>query len=96
MKNVEPKTLTLTLSACDFFHILLTRLHLLKDKLTCELFELSWRMIAKELDSFLFYELILRNKFNMAAALRLKFDIFRNLFPIFYQYSKKSENYFPL
>ena len=43
---------------------------------------------------FLILQLILANHFNESGGAQLQFDMSRNLFPLFGQYTAKPENYF--
>ncbi|CAH0563706.1 unnamed protein product [Brassicogethes aeneus] len=90
----EYRSLSLTPSACPMFEVIAKRLHQLQKSLESKLFTIIWRSIAQHLDTFLFEDLILDNRFTMGGALQLKFDIMRNLLPLFSQFSMKPENYF--
>ena len=41
-----------------------------------------------------YLQVILQNHFNEGGAMQLNFDMTRNLFPLFGQYTQKPENYF--
>lgn len=84
---------SLTQSACPMFEVLASKLHSLEKNLTPRLFTIVWRLIAKQLDTHLFEKLILFNKFNEGGAEQLKFDITRNLLPLFAQYTDKPNSY---
>lgn len=43
---------------------------------------------------FIYEEVILQNHFNEGGALQLQFDMTRNLFPLFGQYTAHPESYF--
>lgn len=88
------RTLSLTPTACFMFEILAKRLHQLQKSLTYKLFIFVWRFIAQQLDNHLFEDLVLDNKFNDGGAVQFKFDVTRNLFPLFAQFSEKPENHF--
>lgn len=45
---------------------------------------------------FLFEEVVLVNRFDNGGAEQLRYDILRNLFPLFGLYIDKPESYFPL
>ncbi|XP_066262589.1 RAD50-interacting protein 1 [Euwallacea similis] len=89
------RSLSLTPSACPMFEVLAKRLHQLQKKLQNKLFTAVWRNIATQLDTFLFEDLVMDNRFNEGGALQLKFDITRNLLPLFGHYTDIAANYFP-
>ncbi|XP_076275359.1 RAD50 interactor 1 [Rhynchophorus ferrugineus] len=90
----EFKSLSLTPTACPIFEVLAKRMHQLQKSLQNRLFTIVWRNIAAQLDTFLFDDLIMDNRFNDGGALQLKFDITRNLLPLFSQYTETPANYF--
>ncbi|XP_017786912.1 PREDICTED: RAD50-interacting protein 1 isoform X2 [Nicrophorus vespilloides] len=90
----DMRTLSLTPSACPMFEVLARRLHQLQKSLAKKLFTIVWRFVAQQLDVYLFEDLILENRFNDGGAIQLKYDMQRNLFPLFSQFSEKPENYF--
>uniref|UniRef100_T1IUF6 RAD50-interacting protein 1 n=1 Tax=Strigamia maritima TaxID=126957 RepID=T1IUF6_STRMM len=85
---------TLSSSACNMLSVLTVQLHTLKNSLSEPLFNTLWELVAVELNSYFYEELIMRNKFNDGGCAQVHFDISRNLFPIFGEYSRKPENYF--
>ncbi|CAG9859732.1 unnamed protein product [Phyllotreta striolata] len=92
--NKEFRSLSLTPTACSMFEVLSKRLHQLQKSLQGKLFTFVWRSIAQQLDSYLFEDLVLDNRFSEGGALQFKFDIVRNLIPLFLQFSQKPQNYF--
>lgn len=51
--------------------------------------------ISNSLVSFIpHWQLILRNRFNQGGAAQLHFDMTRNLFPLFGEYTSKPDSYF--
>lgn len=84
----------LTPAACPVFEILATRLHQLKKSLASQLFRQVWHCLAEHLDTFFYEELILENRYNEGGAVQLKYDMTRNLFPLFAQFTDKPESYF--
>ncbi|RZC37439.1 RINT1-like protein [Asbolus verrucosus] len=88
------KGLSLTPSACPIFEIVAKRLHQLQKSLASKLFTIVWRSIAQQLDNYLFEDLVLDNRFNDGGALQLKYDVTRNLLPLFSQFSERPESYF--
>lgn len=75
------------------FEILATNLHQLQKYLSNGLFTMAWRLIAQHIDTFLFEDFVLETRFNEGGALQLKFDVTRNLFPIFAQFTDKPDSY---
>lgn len=88
------KGLSLTPSACPVFEIVAKRLHQLQKTLASKLFTIVWRSIAHQLDTFLFEDLVMDNRFNDGGALQLKYDVTRNLLPLFSQFTERPESYF--
>lgn len=88
------RSLSLTPTACPIFEILATRLHQLQKSLASKLFTIIWRSVAQQLDVFLFEDLVMDSRFSEGGALQLKFDITRNLFPLFSQFTEKPSSYF--
>lgn len=88
------KSLSLTPSACPIFEIIAKRLHQLQKTLASKLFTIVWRSIAQQLDNYLFEDLILDNRFNDGGALQFKYDVTRNLLPLFSQYTERPDMYF--
>ncbi|XP_060522596.1 RINT1-like protein [Cylas formicarius] len=90
----EFRSLSLTPSACPLFEVLAKRLHQLRKGLQARLFTQVWRNLAGQLDNYLFEDLVMDNRFNDGGALQLKFDVTRNLLPLFAQFSDKPANHF--
>ncbi|CAH1997276.1 unnamed protein product [Acanthoscelides obtectus] len=90
----EFRSLSLTPSACPMFEVLSKRLHQLQKALHATLFNKVWRSVAQQLDAHLFEDLVLDNRFSDGGALQLKFDVTRNLVPLFAQFSDRANNYF--
>lgn len=88
------KGLSLTPSACPMFEIAAKRLHQLQKSLATKLFTIVWRSIAQQLDTFFFEELVMDSRFNDGGALQLKYDVTRNLLPLFSQFSERPDSYF--
>ncbi|KAF5269578.1 hypothetical protein FQR65_LT05916 [Abscondita terminalis] len=84
---------SLTPSACPIFEVLASSLHELEKYLTGRLFTIVWRIVAKQLDTLLYEKLVLSNRFNEGGAEQLKFDVTRNLLPLFAQYTDKPHVY---
>ncbi|KAK9882088.1 hypothetical protein WA026_018934 [Henosepilachna vigintioctopunctata] len=93
--NKDFKSLSLTPSACPMFEVIARRLHQLQKNLASKLFSIVWKSIANQLDTFLFEDLVLDNRFNDSGARQLKYDIERNLFPLFSQFSDRPASHYP-
>lgn len=65
-----------------------------ENMLSKPLFTQIWQKLAEKLNKFIFDEVILQNRFNDGGAIQLQFDITRNLFPLFGEFTHKPENYF--
>nr|XP_009858853.2 RAD50-interacting protein 1-like [Ciona intestinalis] len=81
-------------SACGMLAVLQDRLHFLEQRLCRELFTQLWRVIAENVDIYLFNEVIVKNHFNSGGAAQIHYDMTRNLFPMFGHYTSKPDNYF--
>ncbi|XP_045468942.1 RAD50-interacting protein 1 [Harmonia axyridis] len=88
------KNLSLTPSACPMFEVIAKRLHQLQKTLADKLFSVIWKSLAQQLDSFLFEQLILDKRLEKGGILQLKYDIERNLYPLFSQFTEKPESHF--
>lgn len=87
-------SLALSHSACDMLLILKDHLHQIEILLNKNLFNSFWQQLTVKINQFLYKELIKRNHFNEGGANQLQFDMTRNLFPLFANYTTKPENYF--
>lgn len=86
--------LGLSTSACEMLLVLKDHLLEVGELISKPLFNMFWEKIAQELNTFIFEELILRNRFNQGGAAQLQFDMTRNLFPLFGEYTPKPDSYF--
>ncbi|XP_074647667.1 RAD50-interacting protein 1-like [Tubulanus polymorphus] len=87
-------SLGLSVSACEMFMVLKDWLHTIEQLLSLPLFKVFWQACAESLNKFIYKEVILSNYFNEGGAVQLQYDMTRNLFPMFGQYTTKPENYF--
>ncbi|XP_060066589.1 RAD50-interacting protein 1-like [Ylistrum balloti] len=90
----ETTNLTLSSSACEMLLVLKDHLTHIQTQLSKPLFTLAWQRLAEKLDKFILEEVILQNRFNDGGASQLEFDMTRNLFPLFGEFTNKPENYF--
>ncbi|XP_044756636.1 RAD50-interacting protein 1-like [Coccinella septempunctata] len=88
------KNLSLTPSACSMFEVIAKRLHQLQKSLADKIFSIIWKSLAQQLDNYLFEELIWNKKLEKGGILQLRYDIERNLFPLFSQFTDKPEGHF--
>lgn len=86
-KQNEP--LSISQSASEMFHIVIEILHGLETVLSTKIFVSALRRIAKKLDDYFIDSMIMNTKFSEGGAEQFKFDITRNLVPLFGQYSRK-------
>lgn len=66
-------------------------LHNLETELASNIFDITIRMIAKQIDSFFIYSMILNTKFSTGGTIQFQFDMTRNLFALFGQYVRRPE-----
>nr|CAD7199925.1 unnamed protein product [Timema douglasi] len=95
----SPKDLvnpSVTPSACPMLQVLAAKLHQLQELLSVPLFSEAWRQMADHLCQFIYEEVILQNCFNEGGAMQLQYDITRNLFPLFGQFTHKPDAHFTL
>lgn len=90
----EPQGPTLSSSACEMLLVLKDHLTHVQDQLSKPLFTMTWQRLAEKLDKFILEEVILQNRFNDGGASQLEFDMTRNLFPLFGEFTHKPDNYF--
>lgn len=83
------ETFALSHSAGEMFQLLVSMLHELEAALSTKIFNSVLRKIAKKLDDFFIDSMIMNTKFSEGGAAQFKFDIERNLLPLFGQYSRR-------
>ncbi|KAL8616926.1 hypothetical protein ACOMHN_041845 [Nucella lapillus] len=81
-------------SACEMLLVLKGHLGHVGDLLSRPLFTKFWQRLAARLNTFLLNEVILTNHFSEGGAFQLQFDMTRNLFPVFGEFTQKPEGYF--
>lgn len=79
----------LSQSAGEMFLVVISVLHDLESALSTKIFNSALRRIAKKLDDFFIDSMIMNTKFSEGGAAQFKFDISRNLLPLFGQYSRR-------
>nr|XP_022318447.1 RAD50-interacting protein 1-like isoform X1 [Crassostrea virginica] len=86
--------LSLSTPACDMLMVLRDHLMTMNRKLSKPLFVKLWRKLAEKMSKFMLEEVVLQNRFSEGGAKQLEFDMTRNLFPLFGEYTTKPQNYF--
>lgn len=79
----------LSYSAGEMFQLLVSILHDLEAALSTKIFNSVLRRVAKKLDDYFIDSMIMNTKFSEGGAAQFKFDVDRNLLPLFGQYSRR-------
>lgn len=87
--NKEP--FILSPSAGEMFQVMVTILHNLERELSSNLFNLTLRLIAQQIDSYMLDSMIMNTKFSAAGAAQFNYDMTRNLFALFGQYCRRPD-----
>ncbi|KAJ6644173.1 RINT1-like protein [Pseudolycoriella hygida] len=85
----EPQMLSVT--ASEMFQVMVSILHNLETELSSNIFDITIRLIAKQIDNFFIYSMILNTKFSTGGTIQFQFDMTRNLFALFGQYVRRPE-----
>lgn len=83
-------------TACEMFLVLKSHLQHVQGLVSKPLFTHFWQRLADKLNRFILDEVILSNYFSDGGAAQLQFDLTRNLFPLFGDYTQKPDAYFRL
>ncbi|XP_065221188.1 RAD50-interacting protein 1 [Planococcus citri] len=95
MPIMNPDTeLSLTISGCAMFQTLTGKLHQMGNVIAPAIFKKCWRFVASQLCKLIIDDVILVNMFNKGGAQQLRFDVKRNILPLFAQLTPKPEAYF--
>ncbi|KAH3863718.1 RAD50-interacting protein 1-like [Dreissena polymorpha] len=94
LPHQKEMTLGLSTSACEMLLVLKDHLLDVSELVSKPVFTHFWEKMAANLNQYIFEEVILRNKFNQGGAGQLQFDMQRNMFPLFGEYTSKPESYF--
>ncbi|XP_068762247.1 RAD50-interacting protein 1-like [Montipora capricornis] len=86
--------MSLSSSACEMMLFLKGRLQILQEQLAGSIFNILWKDLSQALNKFIFEEIILHCHFNEGGAAQLQFDLTKNLFTLFLEYTQKPENFF--
>lgn len=78
-------------SAGEMFQVMVTVLHNLERELSANLFNLTLRLIAKQIDDYMLDSMIMNTKFSPAGATQFNYDMTRNLFALFGQYCRRPD-----
>ncbi|XP_057317633.1 RAD50-interacting protein 1-like [Hydractinia symbiolongicarpus] len=83
-------------NACDMLLFIKVNLHMLEEKLFFDVFQKVWKHVAKVVDQLIFKEVVFECHFNEGGANQLQFDMTKNLFVIFGQYTPRPESHFKM
>jgi len=78
-------------SGGEMFQVLVTLLHNLERELSANLFTQTLRLIAHQIDDFMLESMVMNTKFSAAGAAQFNYDMTRNLFALFGQYTRRPE-----
>nr|XP_016924737.1 RINT1-like protein [Drosophila suzukii] len=78
-------------SGGEMFQVLVTLLHNLERELSANLFNQTLRLIAHQIDDFMLESMVMNTKFTPAGAAQFNYDMTRNLFALFGQYTRRPE-----
>ncbi|XP_043651016.1 RINT1-like protein [Drosophila teissieri] len=78
-------------SGGEMFQVLVTLLHNLDRELSANLFNQTLRLIAHQIDDFMLESMVMNTKFAPAGAAQFNYDMTRNLFALFGQYTRRPE-----
>lgn len=88
-KQNQNESFILSYSAGEMFQLVVSILHDLEAALSTAIFNAVLRRIAKKLDDFFIDSMLMNTKFSEGGAAQFRFDIDRNLLPLFGQYSRR-------
>lgn len=88
------ESLGLSTNACEMFLVLKNHLLRVESLLNKPIFIKVWQRLASQLNKLVVNEIVIPNQFNDTGASQIEFDMCRNLFPLFGEYTQKPENYF--
>lgn len=90
MNEIDAKDVfALSPSAGEMFQLIVTVMHTLETDLSKSVFNNVLRLVASRLDVFIVDGLIMNTQFSTGGADQFHFDMTRNLFPLFGQYSNR-------
>uniref|UniRef100_A0A1B0FQ93 RAD50-interacting protein 1 n=1 Tax=Glossina morsitans morsitans TaxID=37546 RepID=A0A1B0FQ93_GLOMM len=78
-------------SAGEMFQVMVTILHNFERTLSANLFNVTLRIIAKQIDDYILDSMVMNNKFSPAGAAQFNYDMTRNMFALFGQYSRRPD-----
>jgi RAD50-interacting protein 1 len=79
----------LSITAGEMFQLLASHLHNLEKELSTNLLGMTLRLVAEYLDEFFIDSMIRITKFSKGGTEQFNYDVTRNLFPLFGQYTRK-------
>ncbi|XP_055836997.1 RINT1-like protein isoform X1 [Episyrphus balteatus] len=89
--NISREPFMLSTSAGEMFQVMVTTLHNLEKELSSNIFNLALRLIAKQMDDYFLDSMVMNTKFSSAGAAQFNYDMTRNLFALFGQYSRRPD-----
>uniref|UniRef100_A0A2P2HZB4 RAD50-interacting protein 1-like n=1 Tax=Hirondellea gigas TaxID=1518452 RepID=A0A2P2HZB4_9CRUS len=81
-------------SLCPLLEVLARQLHCLRRVLATPLFTELWHTLARDIDKFMFEELVLQNHFSDVGAAQFEHDMTKALFPMFSEFTNRPESHF--
>eukprot|EP00112_Aurelia_sp_Birch-Aquarium-sp1_P009117 Seg2024.4 transcript_id=Seg2024.4/GoldUCD/mRNA.D3Y31 product="RAD50-interacting protein 1" protein_id=Seg2024.4/GoldUCD/D3Y31 len=89
-------TQMLSNGACDLLMNVKEILQTTHTELCSSIFTRLWQRFARSIDLLIYEEVILQSHFNEGGSVQLKFDLTKNLFVLFEDYTHKPDAYFKL
>ena len=83
----------LSVSACGWMSVVRNALYEAHNLLCVHLFNHFWKLLAAKLNDYIYNQVIMNNKFSEGGAIQLAFDMNKNLFAIFSEYTSRPESY---
>ncbi|TPP66862.1 RAD50-interacting protein 1 [Fasciola gigantica] len=93
--NVDTSAMHWSTAASEMLMNLRDWLFRLSQTVHPKVFAHMWQLISCKLDSFLYKNLILTNRFTPGGAAQLRFDLTHCVFPMFALYTDRPESLFP-
>ncbi|EDV20641.1 uncharacterized protein TRIADDRAFT_31481 [Trichoplax adhaerens] len=94
MQSIRGSTLQLSPSACDMLVSVRESLQYYQTFLDSSIFLKFWQRLAQEINEHLYQELVVSNLFNENGAKQLEYDVNKNLFILFREYTHRPDNFF--
>ncbi len=88
-KQNPHESFALSQTAGEMFQVTIAILHDLESALSTKVFNTALRRIAKKLDDYFIDSMIMNTKFSEGGSAQFRYDIQRNLLPLFGQYCRR-------